>query len=169
MERKTKQKVAILVILTLFGSFVGAIPARADSIAFGDVTQSVSGQQVSLLTTQSGASVKPSTSLTATGSAQTPSGATQVETIQLGDIDGTVCNCGEMRTPGGFPLPLLGFAAVPLLFIRRHHNTPPEVFPTPTPTPTPIPEPTTLLLLGSGLFALGAGARRRANRQQLNG
>jgi len=94
-------------------------------------------------------------------------GAVQVETIELGDIQGTICDCGEIFIPkGGFPkLPLLALAGIPLLFLGGGDDIPPtQIFPTPTPmTPpqTPIPEPATLLLLGSGLAALGAGARRR--------
>ena len=99
--------------------------------------------------------------------AQQP-GAVQVETIELGDIQGTICDCGEIPPlpGGGFPkLPLLALAGIPLLFLGGDDDIPPtDIFPTPTPPPvpeTPIPEPATLLLLGSGLAALGAGARRR--------
>ncbi len=97
---------------------------------------------------------------------QTPQGqAGNVEVIQLGDVTGTVCDCGEiLALPGhSFPkLPFLALAGIPLLFIPHGGNTPPKVFPTPPPPPTaPVPEPATLLLLGSGLAAFGAGARRR--------
>jgi hypothetical protein len=97
--------------------------------------------------------------------AQQP-GSVQVETIELGDIQGTICDCGEIFTPkGGFPkLPLLALAGIPLLFLGGGNDIipPDDVFPTPTPPPPPqVPEPATLLLLGSGLAALGAGARRR--------
>lgn len=89
-----------------------------------------------------------------------------VETIDLGDVTGTVCDCGEIPiidTPDkGFPLwPLLGLAGIPLFFIDRGDKPPPDTPPGPTPTPPGIPEPTTLLLFGSGLLALGARARRR--------
>ncbi|HLL76280.1 MAG TPA: PEP-CTERM sorting domain-containing protein [Pyrinomonadaceae bacterium] len=94
---------------------------------------------------------------------------TTVETIELGEIDGTLCDCGQIKIPGGgFPLwPLLGFAGVPLFFIPGGEPTP-EFTPTPPPTQPPppeIPEPATLLLFGTGLAAIGAGARRRRARQ----
>lgn len=98
-------------------------------------------------------------------------GARNVEVIQLGDVSGTICDCGEIVIPGGghFPkLPFLALAAIPFFFIN-HDRTPPVVFPTlvPTPTPTPapvppqVPEPATLLLFGFGLLALGADTYRR--------
>lgn len=92
-----------------------------------------------------------------------------IETIELGDVTGTICDCGEIVIPGaggGFPLwPLLGLGAIPLAFIPGGDNEVPPFNPPPVPTPTtppnPIPEPATLLLFGSSLIALGAGARRR--------
>ena len=104
-----------------------------------------------------------------------------VEVVEVGDITGTICDCGEIPlipiggAGGGFPFlfPLLGLAAIPLLFLGGDRDTVENIFPpTPTPTivppppppPTPIPEPTTMLLLGSGLLALGAGSRRRRRR-----
>jgi hypothetical protein len=93
------------------------------------------------------------------------SGSVQVETIELGDIQGTICDCGEILIPkGGFPkLPLLALAGIPLLFLGGDDDIPPiDIIPTPEPPPPPqVPEPATLLLLGTGLAALGAGARRR--------
>jgi hypothetical protein len=105
--------------------------------------------------------------------AQQPQGT--VQTIDLGDITGTVCDCGilpDIDVPGGFPLwPLLGLGGIPLLFINRDNpppeDTPPGPTPNPTPPPAPIPEPATLLLFGSGLLALGAGARRRRGLRTL--
>src|ERR1041384_834275 len=107
-------------------------------------------------------------SVTNTEVQTTPNQGGNVETVQVGDVTGTVCDCGPIITPGGsFPkLPFLALGGIPLLFIK-HHNTPPPEFPTPPPPPPPppqVPEPTTLLLLGSGLVALGAGARRRRAR-----
>ena len=93
-----------------------------------------------------------------------------VEIIEEAEVEGTICDCGEIFVPGGgFPKwPLLFLAAVPLVFINDCddcENTP-DSTPTPTPppatpTPTPTPEPASLLLFGTGLVAVGAGLRRR--------
>lgn len=98
----------------------------------------------------------------------------QVETVDLGDVTGTVCDCGEVpisipRAAAGFPWWTL--AGIPLVCLSGvcfgDDDTPPGVPPGPTPTPpsNPIPEPATLLLFGSGLLAAGAGARRRRQQQ----
>ncbi|HEV3468520.1 MAG TPA: PEP-CTERM sorting domain-containing protein [Pyrinomonadaceae bacterium] len=106
-------------------------------------------------------------------------GGGQVETVDLGDVTGTVCDCGEIPPiPGarrGFPWWLLG--GIPLICVSGICfdgdngcivNCGPNGTPTPTPPPPQIPEPTTLLLFGSGLLALGARARRRFGRKGLD-
>lgn len=103
-----------------------------------------------------------------------------VEIVDQGDVEGTICDCGEILIPGGgFPKwPLLFLAAIPLFFIVSDDDfetptstpTPPgNPVPQPTlfsgpPGETPIPEPASLLLFGSGIAALGLSYRRRKSR-----
>ena len=103
----------------------------------------------------------------------------QVQTVDLGDVTGTVCDCGEIplvegpARRGGIPWwPLAGIPLICISGICTPENTPeceePCGPPPPPPPPPPqIPEPMSLLLFGSGLLALGAGARRRYGRKQL--
>jgi hypothetical protein len=92
-----------------------------------------------------------------------------VDVVDQGDVEGTICDCGEITVPGGgFPKwPLLFLAAIPFFFIHGCDDCE-----TPTPPPTPpstpeIPEPASLLLFGSGLAAFGAGLRRRYAKGRL--
>ena len=98
-----------------------------------------------------------------------------VEEIEDGEVEGTICDCGEIFIAGAsFPKwPFLFLAAVPVVFINHGEDEqptptpPPGSSPTPTPTPTPTstptptPEPASLLLFGTGLLAAGAGLRKR--------
>lgn len=100
---------------------------------------------------------------------------TAVEVITQGDIQGTICDCGEIIMPGGFPKwPLLFLAAIPFFFINHGEDTDTVTpFPTPAPIPTPppptvvVPEPASVLLFGSGLLALGMSIRRRYGMPKL--
>lgn len=109
----------------------------------------------------------------------TPSQSGKVEMIELGEVTGTICDCGEIAMPtigGGFPKwPLLALAAVPLVFLGNGGKSlslliPSISNPTPTATPipptTPIPEPLSLLLLGSGLVALSTRCRAHALKRE---
>lgn len=93
----------------------------------------------------------------------------RIDTIAQGDIQGTICDCGEIIVPGGLPKwPLLFLAAIPFFFIDEGDEIEtPLPTPTPNPTPTPTPEPASLLLFGSGLLALGASFRRRYSNSKL--
>ena len=146
----------------------GKSNSRPDSVAA--VAQDAKSGGPSGGSGEGAATAPPNTTTPLTGAEIAPQDQqTTVETIELGEVDGTLCDCGEIKIPGaGFPLwPLLGFAGVPLFFIPGDDDTPPST-PPPTPNQPPppeIPEPTTLLLFGTGLAALGAGARRRRARQ----
>lgn len=121
-----------------------------------------------------------------------------VQVFQQDNIDGTICDCGEIPAVGG-GIPWWPFLAlIPLVCVTgvcSHHECPdcsppcigcspnPQCIgctnPTPSPSPsvgfTPqcigcnnVPEPTSLLLFGSGVVALTAGVRRRLNKMRVN-
>ncbi|MCP9494018.1 MAG: PEP-CTERM sorting domain-containing protein [Pyrinomonadaceae bacterium MAG19_C2-C3] len=193
---------AIRPIAVMLGfMFVVAAPARASSVTYSDVEQTVAigrsnnAIRLRMVTPQdmtiSGVTASDTDTNTTSNTPQTnpvtetmnivPAAviASQdggnVQEIQVGDVTGTICDCGEIfiprgETAGGFPkYPLLALGVIPFLFLNRDGDRtpitiPPTIPPTPVPTP-PIPEPATIILLGSGLAALGAGARRRRRAQ----
>ena len=190
--------VCAVIAFALVTSFFTASSVHADSVRINNVVQTLSSNQGpadlklgAITTTQDPGSKTPKTSTTTNGTVESPvvAGAAKpdgagvqvvqdpqqigVEIIEEAEVEGTICDCGELLLPGGaFPKwPLLFLTAVPLVFIHDCEtcDTPPEANPTPTPTPnptpTPTPEPASLLLLGTGLLATGAGLRRRRNRK----
>src|SRR5215510_6510599 len=167
---------AVAAILSV-GLMAGS-PVQAAPVAISEVLQVLSNQQGQAELRLRGVAQDPSTK----GSAQSgvisssSSGASSsslltgigpgtsdpvvgtVTIVAEGDVEGTVCDCGEIPVAGAIPKwPFLFLAAIPLFFIPECNdcNTTPvckdcTVIPTciecpvPTPTPTPpaaVPEP----------------------------
>lgn len=196
-----RRQVVRTTALVLGVIFAAAPAARAGTITIADVVRAAdasaqlrSAAEVRLrMGAQSGATQQSGSaqqSGTNSGSTQQPSGTQpqgtapstpsdptlsqsggHVETVDLGDVTGTVCDCGEIPPTSipkaGIPWwPILG--GIPLICLSGvctgDETTPPEQ---PTPPSTPTPEPMTLLLFGSGLLAVGARARRRYGLKRL--
>jgi|RhiMethySRZTD1v2_1073278.scaffolds.fasta_scaffold11446_4 hypothetical protein len=177
-----------------------AVPAFADPVRMGQVIQTLTNStgapdlKLNTLVSQQDPATSKSSTQSGPGKDGTPAPKTDsvisgvtvsgqgqqlgVELIEDAEVEGTICDCGEIYIAGGgIPKwPFLFLAAVPLVFIDHNDTeetptptptpTPPST-PTPTPTPTPqVPEPASLLLLGTGLAACGAGLRRRYAKSQ---
>lgn len=144
----------------------GAVQAQGGTTQGGAASSEQSGAQQ-----PSGAGGSAVTSAPAGDPTLSQSGS-QVQTVDLGDVTGTVCDCGEIppidspARRGGIPWwPLVGIPLICVTGICTPDDNP-ETPNTPNTPETPIPEPMSLLLFGSGLLALGAGARRRYGRRQ---
>ncbi|MBC7932579.1 MAG: PEP-CTERM sorting domain-containing protein [Rubrivivax sp.] len=112
------------------------------------------------------------------GGAQAPQGGgsttttQEVQTVDFGDVTGTVCDCGEIApaegaapgaaSKGGFPkIPLFALAVAPIICVSGICTNDPPRRP-PNNPPSDVPEPLTLATLAAGLAALsGLRARRR--------
>jgi hypothetical protein len=154
-----------------FGAQGSAVQTQSSSTQSGGATSSSDQQQ----TPGTQPSAQAGSTAPAADTTLSQSGG-KVETVDLGDVTGTVCDCGVIPVPnvpkGGFPWWTL--VGIPLICVtgicKPGNETTPECVtcgPTPTPPPSGVPEPMSLFLFGSGLLALGAGARRRNGRRRL--
>lgn len=186
-----KKQAFRLIVITCGLLVVAAVPAQAGPVTLTDVVQVISGNprysgqaanmelryspQEDKTQKSDGNALASTTSSQQTGDVatqqdppqDTQSGNVQAQTEEVAEITTTDCECGELpdeivEIPGGrskWPfVPLVGLICVTGICTTDS---------TPTPTPPEVPEPATLLLFGSGLAALGAGARRRYARAKL--
>jgi len=142
------------------GDEPSAVASATQQEAAGDIAE------IAGITTTGDVSNSADTLLAGVAVTEVPQGG--VDVVDQGDVEGTICDCGEITVPGGgFPKwPLLFLAAIPFFFIGGCDDCEPSVTITPPPTPE-IPEPASLLLFGSGLAAFGASLRRRYARGKL--
>ena len=190
MRHLAYRPIAAMLCLLL----AAAVPAHAGPVSFADVIQLIVARQdgrVDMdLRLRSGAQGGQTPAAANSGSTQAKGSAVSapasdgdtistspqdnsatIETIDVGEVTGTICECGEFLLPSdevaGFPKwPLFALAAVPLFFLNGGDggnggdtdsfsqpppvvsipNTPVLTTPTPplvlTPTPTPTLTPT---------------------------
>jgi PEP-CTERM motif-containing protein len=165
-------------VLQLFGSY-----QNPPALRLPNVSQTYSGPVAGVTASSPGVDIVDSSTTSRTPDSlitgitlDTQDPQKTVTIVAQGDVEATVCDCGEITVAAGFPKwPLLFLAAIPLFFIHdKDCDDCDEIIPNPTPTPTPtptpqtpIPEPASLLLFGSGLAVVGASLRRRRMKAKL--
>ena len=206
MKKRSRRKVALL----LTGLILAAVPVRADPITLGPASQLLDLQLQSDVRIGSIARegtredksspsnpfrILPETTMNGREFSSRLSGLTIGSYMQQqgqgnvqGDVQGRVCDCGEILIAGGaggFPKwPLFFLGAIPLFLIHGSDQvvpiavtpvgvgvTPFGVPPPPAPSPPSVipevPEYASLLLFGTGLIVIGAFGRQTFRRKRV--